>query len=450
MFCSRPALHQYFSSIGTKLPHYPLRVIMHDACSRASVRNNVRGIVIFWQRLKVKQLEGDITFTFRITNENDLHRVMELYEELQNEAKLLNEPKVQGIDKTVSGGSALKSKPQTPVVKPRQDTYREIIQEIKKAIGDKHFGRRQAERITLRTSGYGESTVRDALNFGMAHRMVFLLQRSPKHVYSFIEPSVHTLKPEGALDLISDESVGLIDALRVVERISPALVLLVSNHGIEGRTSDAEKTCVVDLKIGRSLFSSYHVDKPVTFGIDVKAMLERLGSVRKGEKLHLFIHSVESNALLKVGAIGREYDFKLLELANTTDNFDKLTLPGQKAEFVISRKEFSSLLADAAVNAPYVDFIHEANKTIVINVSARGEFRRELQSECIEPTKSRYLIANLLNCIKGQLSCELIAVRDYSELLAIELTFQEHVKQQFMIANMRTTPNDPKCLMSDA
>jgi hypothetical protein len=386
--------------------------------------------------LRIQHVGGTITFTFEIANEDELRRLTALCEELHKGSNGTAKPKrvVKAASKQDSNAKANHAR-QTQPKKSREDTYKEILIEVKKVVGDKEYSKLQADRIAAKATGYGESTVRDSIRWAINRGQLFLVSENP-HIYSFVEPAERGISNKGLVDLIANKWPGLIEALKVIERISPALVLMVSAKGIHGRTSDLEKSSVIDLAIAPQLFTTYRVQKPVTFGVDVKGMLDRLGTLKKGERLHLALGSLESNSL-NVGASGREFDFSVQDLIPATNSFDSLTLPEQKAELVMKREAFATLLKDAAVNGPYIDMIHEEEKTVFSNVSTSGDFRREARSICVQPCRSRYLIDTLLKCVRGQSSCEIIVLKDYLDMLTIDLKFQEHISLRVMVASVR-------------
>lgn len=372
--------------------------------------------------MNFQEIKGSLSFKVEFSTFEEMQRFISMVQSMRgkndNAAISSNEPEAEETKKKA-------------VTHTRIETYNQILSLLKRQFGNRVFTHDDSIQLVKEQLEYEKSTVRDALAYAIDSKILFRLQKGE---YAFEAPKPFILNPDSQMELVTSESMALLDAFRVVEKVCPALVLIASpEDGLHCRLSNSENTEAIELKISKSIFSTYHVKQPLLLGIDARSFIERISRVRSNEQLHVMIPSIEVNSML-IGCLGAEFTLRLHEITNMTKQLESIPIPTAKAEITIRREEFARLLQDAQVNAPYIDIIYESDKAILTNVSEKGDFKREIQNgyKCIEPTRARYSIEHLLKVIKAS-SCDSVILRDSIELLTVDFIIKEGISLQFML-----------------
>lgn len=363
--------------------------------------------------------QGTFTVQIVVRTAQDMAKLQQVYTLLQQE-----EP-VPRIDK-VGKQRAIHNNPH----KSLNETVSQVLSIVRSRFPER-FSTGEASKVVKKELGYGRSTLGNVIRHA---KKSHLIQKVGNGSYAFVSPA-GTVNDSFLLDLVTDYSSEILQVFRVAERVSPALFLVVSQEGIRCRISDEKDGQAVDINLDKALFSTFHVAKQVSIGLDARALIERMQKV-KSAPLHLSIDSLES-ASLQVG----EYGLKMAHIEDSKGAIEPIEIK-PKAQISIDREELARILREALVNAPYLDIVHDFDKATFANVTEHGDdFSVEIKQgfQCYEPSRSRYDIDSLLRVIKAA-SCKDIILKDSCELLSVQFNIREGILLQFLLGASPAKP----------
>lgn len=310
----------------------------------------------------------------------------------------------------------------------------ETVSQVLRVVRNRYpesFTTGQASAAVKKELEYGRSTVGNVIRLAIKNHLVKKLGNGS---YSFVS-AARAANDSFVLDLITDYSSEILQVFRVAERVSPALLLVISQDGFKCRISDERDRQAIDISLDRKLFSTFQVAKPVSIGLDTRALIERIQKAKAGP-LHLSIESLQSTSL-QVG----EYGLKMAHIEDAKGTIEPIEIK-PKARISIERQQLERILREALVNAPHIDIVHDFDKATLANVTEHGDdFSVEVNQgfQCYEPSRSRYDIDSILRVVKAS-SCKEVILQDSSELLTVQFTIMDGILLRYLLGALPAKP----------
>jgi hypothetical protein len=365
----------------------------------------------------------DGSFTLKVETEQDILLI----------AELLQRKKDKPLGKIPKG--AAKEPPSVNLTKGHQlkvtESHRKMLDLIKANHPSGSFHVSDAAMLIKKQMKLGRTSAGNALKTGVKIGEL----RNVKHgIYTFEnhqkgEPlSIHP-NEDFLVDLIADRPDGLLELCRIARTLSNELVLVIENTGICCRLTDGHQQIMLDMTLEKSLFSAYHLKKPIEVKLDASTLYSRL---ERAAQLHLSLK--QENSALLVG----NYELKL----NSYRDFDgKVASPAAvstKSELLIGRQGLEQILSDNAVNCQHVDIICEKDHLTFESHSEAGDYKLAVKEgyDCLEPSRSRLNYqADLLRCLKAS-RCEMVKL-GIGAFLQVEFLMDPAIKILLFLATKK-------------
>jgi hypothetical protein len=311
------------------------------------------------------------------------------------------------------------------------ESHRKMLDLIKSNHPSGEFHVSDAVKLIKKQMKLGRTSTGNALKTGVKIGELFRVNHG---VYTFEKSGISSPLPvrpnsDFLLDLIADRPDGLLEICRIAKTLSNELPLVIDNSGIYSRLTDGHGQIMLDMTLDKSLFSGYHVKKPVEFKIDAPALYTRLD---RDEQLHLSLKQENSplmvgNYELRVDSY-RDFDGKVVPPANVSP----------KAELQIPRVQLERILTDNAVNCQHIDIIAEQDIIVFESHGEAGDYKSTIAEghRCHEPSRSRlHYQETLLHCLKAS-KCEMVKL-SIGEFLHVEFMSGPAIKISLFLATKK-------------
>lgn len=294
------------------------------------------------------------------------------------------------------------------------------------------FTTKQANQIVKKRLLYNRGTVGNITRKLVSAGQLFKVERGR---FSFQAPvtgkgSYHP-NEDLLLDLMTDKPDSLLEVCRIAKALSNELPLVIDNTGVYCRLTDGHGQMMLDMALEKSLFSGYHLKKPIEFKTDVSALYSRL---ERSSQMHLSLK--QENSPLLVGSYElkldsyRDFDVKVIHQENDVK---------ARSELLIGRQELEKILSDNVVNCQHIDIIADKDRIAFESHSEQGDFKPDpivQDYNCIEPSRSRlHYTEVLLKCLKAA-KCDKVKL-GIGPFLHVEFLIDPAVKASLYLATKK-------------
>lgn len=322
-------------------------------------------------------------------------------------------------------------------------TLRRVISAIAAQYGDNVFRPGDAFAVASKL-GLSRTLSRYAVEYAVQQGEIHKVAsgRYSSKAQTKYEPVADSL-----IDIVTQHADRLLSTFKLMSKVSEIVSLYFGQEGLAARFMNENKSGMLDVRISKDVFSTYHVKQHVRLIVSCRHLVEIL-SIKAGSEFHVILK--EKGAVYSAGYLGKEHLLNAKDFSTQESPYDIETPidPNSGAisysEIALPRSMLHDILKDVRVHSDVVRVLCKNGRVVLDSSFESQGFGRELvdngQDVKIsniegEETNACFEMDDILPMVRKRITgSDSLALKVNKAAMIIQLMDEQGFKVQWFIA----------------